>query len=312
MANDSKTAKPTKPKQDEKKTGSADADNNNVSELSRSGKQFSLGGSVKRFNTSPPDADSQEQEERVNNLDRSHPDNADALTLPRQVRTRPGRLETSGTITLQTRQAHRLFYGRRMDRAKGIFPIVGLVRFAKNVGDIWNAAEADDPYADMVLLEIEAAFEEAKDVIDSQLKTVGALIDEQMEGIEVETMHSVQPVKLDVQFYSPWAYRGAMLLSRYDRLVLACMTARQVGLMLDDDWESTVVRAGSRIRHVFELSRRWVSTGVTRDDVAANNQVAQRAEQTYSKKMRQILVMPEDVMRGETRAKLAPKVKKVG
>lgn len=245
-------------------------------------------------------------EDRLNN---SHPDQADTVVMPRQVRERPGRLQTQGVITLQSRQAHRLFYGRRADRATGQFPIVGLVRFAKLVGDIWNAAESDDPYADMTLLEIETSYEEAKQVIDEQLRATRVLLSDQLEGIDVNIVHSIKPAKLDIQFYSPWAYRGAMLLTRYDQLVLACLTARQVGLMLEGDWNVSVVRCGTRIRHVFELSRRWLSTGVTRDDIAAGNQVARRAEEKYSSQQ-QMLVMSEDVLEGRTRAKLAPRIKK--
>ena len=230
--------------------------------------------------------------------------------MPRQVRERPGRLTTQGTITLQSRQAHRLFYGRRADKAAGQYPIVGLVRFAKLVGDIWNAAADDDPYADMVLLEIETAHEDAARAVADQITAVQALIAEQMEGIDVEIVHSIKPAKLDIQFYSPWAYRAAILLTRFDQLVLLCLTARKVGLMLDDDWDSVVVRCGTRIRHMFELSRRWLATGVTRDDIAANNQVAQRADAKYSEQQ-QMLVMVDDVVSGKTRAKLAPRIKQL-
>lgn len=252
----------------------------------------------------------QEETAPVRPLDNSHPDNADTVVMPRQVRERPGRLTTQGTITLQSRQAHRLFYGRRADKAAGQYPIVGLVRFAKLVGDIWNAAADDDPYADMVLLEIETAHEDAARAVADQITAVQALIAEQMEGIDVEIVHSIKPAKLDIQFYSPWAYRAAILLTRFDQLVLLCLTARKVGLMLDDDWDSVVVRCGTRIRHMFELSRRWLATGVTRDDIAANNQVAQRADAKYSEQQ-QMLVMVDDVVSGKTRAKLAPRIKQL-
>lgn len=245
----------------------------------------------------------------VDPLSNSHPDKADTLVMPRQVRERPGRLTTEGSITLQSRQAHRLFYGRRADRQSGQYPIVGLVRFAKLVGDIWNAAESDDPYADMALLEIETAYEDAVKSVDEQLSATRSLISDQMEGIDVNIVHSVNPAKLDIQFYSPWAYRGAILLTRFDQLVLCCLTAKKVGLMLDDDWESVVVRCGTRIRHMFELSRRWLATGVTRNDIAANNQVARRAEEKYSEQQ-QMVVMSEDVISGKHRAKLSPRIKK--
>src|SRR5690625_6753135 len=113
--------------------------------------------------------------------------------MPRQVRERPGRLTTQGTITLQSRQAHRLFYGRRADKAAGQYPIVGLVRFAKLVGDIWNAAADDDPYADMVLLAIETAHEDAARAVGDQLTAAQASTADQMQSSDVEAVRCSKP-----------------------------------------------------------------------------------------------------------------------
>ena len=60
---------------------------------------------------------------------------------------------------------------------------------------------------------------------------------------------------------------------------------------------------------MFQRSQFWRATGVTRNDIAANNKVAQRAEEIYAKHLQQMLVMPDDVLRGEKRARMAPKVK---
>lgn len=245
----------------------------------------------------------------VNRLDNSHPDRADTIVSPRSVRERPGRLTTNGDITLHTRQAHKLFYGRRGEPQKKIFPVIGLVRFATNVGAIWTASEGDDPYADLALLEIEQEFDDAEKVLAQYAKSMDDMLENDVDGINVSVMQSAKPVNLDIQFYSPWSYRGARLLAKYDKLVLKCLTAKHVGLMFDEDWERIVVRSGTRIRAMFQRSQLWRVTGVTRDDIAANNQVAQRAEEVYAKYLQQMLVMPDDVLRGERRAKLAPKVK---
>lgn len=253
--------------------------------------------------------DDMDENAPVNRLNNSHPDGADTIVSPRSVRDRPGRLTTEGNITLHTRQAHKLFYGRRAEPQKKIFPVVGLVRFASNVGSIWAASEADDPYADLALIEIEHEFEDAEKVLAQYAKSLDDLLANEVDGINVSVMHSAKPVVLDLQFFSPWSYQGARLLAKYDKLVLKCLTAKHVGLMFDEDWERVVVRSGTRIRAMFQRSQFWRATGVTRNDIAANNQVAQRAEEIYAKHLQQMLVMPDDVLRGEKRARMAPKVK---
>src|SRR5690606_7460684 len=113
---------------------------------------------------------------------------------------------------------------------------------------------------------------------------------------------SVSPVAVDVQFYSPWAYRCAILLASFDRLVLACMTARKVGLFFEDDWRESVVDSASRVRSCFHGSQLFRHTGVTRDDMAANNAIARRAVETYEKLPgAKLIPLPEDVLRGERR-----------
>ncbi|WP_020208920.1 PFL_4669 family integrating conjugative element protein [Gilvimarinus chinensis] len=248
--------------------------------------------------------------EAKRNLNRSHPDGADSIVKPASVQGRPGRLETGGgKITLETRQAHALFYGRRGDKDKNIYPIVGLVRFAKNVAEIWHASENDDPYADQALLEIETKFEDATAFIRAQMKHIEEMLETELQGIDMPDTHSVDPATMDIQFYSPWAYRSAILLTQFDRVVLSAMTAKKMGLMFEDDWTASIVKCSSLIRSVFEASRLWVNTSVKRDDLAANNKVAQRAAKVYESHKPTMPSLSEDVRKGERRAKLAPRIK---
>lgn len=256
------------------------------------------------------DEKAQERREARKSLNRSHPDGADSLVKPASVQVRPGRLETGGgKITLETRQAHALFYGRRGDKENNVFPIVGLVRFAKNVAEIWHASENDDPYADLTLLEIEAKFEDAVEFIKAQKKHIEQMLETELQGIDMPNTHSVDPATMDIQFYSPWAYRAAIVLSQFDRTVLSAMTAKKMGLMFEDDWTASIVKCSSMIRAVFEASRLWVNTSVKRDDMAANNKVAQRAAKLYGARKPTLPDMPEDVLKGERRAKLAPRIR---
>ena len=234
----------------------------------------------------------------------THEDNADPIVPPRQVANRPGPMRTQGEIVLHTRAAHRLFYGRRRDDKANIKPIIGLVRFSTNVNGIVECAANDDPWADAVLLKIEDRFTAANTLVKENIDVLEQLLDG-MEGLSICLNESVKPVTLPVEFKTVYGFMGARLLGQYDKLVRLGLVARHVGLVFADDWGRLVGTPGRNIREVFWLSATYRYTGVTRNDVAANNEVARRAVAKYGK-------LPQDVLEGTRRAKHAPNIRSTG
>ncbi|MCF6256202.1 MAG: TIGR03761 family integrating conjugative element protein [Gammaproteobacteria bacterium] len=231
----------------------------------------------------------------------THEDNADPIVPPKQVSVRPGRMRTQGEIVLHTRAAHRLFYGRRRDDENKIKPIIGLVRFSTNINGIFECAANNDPYADLVLLKIENQFSAANTLASKNIKALEQLLGD-MGGLTICNNESVSPITLPVEFKTVYGFIGARLLSQYDKLVRLGLVANHVGLLFADDWNNLVGKMGSKIREVFWLSTQYRYTGVTRDDVATNNEVARRAATKYGE-------LPQDVMEGTRRAQHAPVIR---
>jgi len=220
---------------------------------------------------------------------------------------RPGQMKMRSHVKVHSDLAAALFVGRKGDRQKKILPVVGLARFARQVGSIWDAARKDDPYADKVLLDIEKAFNDALAIADKKLKDVKKMVESDMElMIDSDFMESASPTVIEIDFYSPWAFRGLKLLQQYDRLVRMALAGRHIGLFTTEDWRGIVYEVAKPIRHTYIQSNKWVHTGVTRDDIAANNQVARKAKDVYLKKGNAFLIIDADVMKGERRAELAP------
>ncbi len=238
---------------------------------------------------------------------KQHGDNADPLTPPALTRTTPGRIVGGGQVILHTRQAHRLFYGRRSDNAAGIKPIIGLTRFADQVAHMHNAAVANDPFADWVLCLLDEQFEATNDQLHTRLAHFRGLL-EGLDNLQFDLAQSTKPVTVPLRFYSPVAYQGVILLAKLDQLVRNALTARQVALMTSDDWEASVRQATRAVRNTYFVSMSWRSTGVTRDDMAANNQVAQRAIAVYQGTSLGMEI-PEDILRGDRRSKHAPTIR---
>ena len=236
------------------------------------------------------------------------PSRADGIIPLAQSRATPGRVVGGANMTIHTRQAHRLFYGRRSDEKAGKAPITGLVRFANTVANIHNAASRDDPFADWTLCDLEARFESADTVIGKHTAHLASLLDAN-DGLKIGLHASVKPISIPLRFYAPLAWRGAQTLTKLDQLVLHALTARQVALMFEDDWKESVSRAARAVRQAYEWVNVWQYTGVTRDDLAANNAVARRALGIYQTSNRGVDI-PADVLTGERRSKFAPTIRR--
>lgn len=233
------------------------------------------------------------------------PNTSDDLIGPGTGGMTPGSMKMNASVKLHSRLSINLFRGRKGEPSKHLRPIIGLLRFARQVSLVWSASAADDPYADMVLIEIEEAYEKAKLNLDEKTKTMQGLLDG-MEEFSITVQASEQPVEVELQFFSPWSYRGAMLLKQFDTLVRMALTARHIGIFSDDDWRRVVHDASRSIRHMYAAVSGWVSTGVTRDHIKANNKVAQRAVARYMDLDSSRAILEEDVLQGTRRAKLSP------
>jgi integrating conjugative element protein (TIGR03761 family) len=242
----------------------------------------------------------------------THEDNADPINDPKLVSTKPGAIKTQGQFIVHTKLAHRLFYGRKKgtqiiqengkEVKKQIKPIIGVTRFGTNINDIYRLASFDEPYADAKLIEIEEGLKQAKYLLLENIEALRQLLGEMTE-MQINPAFSIKPITLPLEFSTPFfGYEATRIVKNYDRLVLLALTTKQTGDILDSDWNRIVNKTGSKIRSVFLMSTQYRFTGVTRDDMAANNEKARSAIDKYGE-------LPQDILEGRKRAKHAPKIR---
>lgn len=227
---------------------------------------------------------------------------------PSHARAVPRTMQMGAQLQLHSHLAINLFRGRRGDVERGIRPIIGLARFARQVAQVWSAAELDDPYADQCLLDIETAHNAARAVFREREDSLSNLVTG-LEGLTVGLQTSVQPAVIDLQFYCPWSYRAAILLLQFDHIVRLGLTAKHVGFMGDEDWLAVVSDSGRLMRHLLAIPNRWIHTGATRDDYRKKTRAAKRAMGIYGDIKENRLVLSDEVLRGDRRAAIAPKNK---
>lgn len=234
------------------------------------------------------------------------PDNADSAVDYTTAAARPGTLRGSATLDIQTRQAQRLVYGRQRTDDKE--QIIGLVRFGLNMKRIWSSAGRDDPYADWTLIKVESALNTARETIGQIRHETEALLASAAIGISIEIAHSLQPVRVPLQFANAYGYMGAYLIADFDQLVCTMLTARHVGLISREESARKLHQASRLVRHAFFLSAPWRFTLVTRDDICANNPKAQKAKEA----MAAMGEIPQEVLEGRVRAGIAPEIQLAG
>lgn len=229
---------------------------------------------------------------------------ADPLLGPEGVRLRPGNLMVKATIEVHTHMALNLYRGRQADPAKGIAPIIGLIRFAKESVTVWKGASMNDPVADYILVQCEEQYEVAENAITEGLAQMNSLLSS-FSGLNMNVSESDKPVPVELNFASPWAWKGALLLRRFDEFCRAGMTARHLGLLSMKDWEDSLHRIARKIRRLFMIPSDYIFTGIRRDLWGGR---IKRARKMYERANKSFPLIPDLVLKGVKRAQVSPPI----
>lgn len=220
----------------------------------------------------------------------------------RTVTDGPGTLHGGASLILHTRQALDLVKGSSENVARGIPRVTGLIAFSRKLRVVLQAAAADDPTADWMLIRIEEAVVVAREHIIKALELVEQLLTSR-RNVVVTLRQSSEPVKVDFSFGmgSPYIYQLVYLLEDYDRLTAALLTAKHVALMNAETAANSIRNCKHYIRRVLELPSQWSYQSVSREDIRQNNQRAIRA-------MKWLAEVPQEVLGGARRAEFAPRI----
>lgn len=210
--------------------------------------------------------------------------------------TRPGRLRGRITLKLQSRAAAGLVTGRP---AVGSQPaIVGLLSFAAQLRDLWWAAAGDDPYADWWLIRIEERLAAAQDAIDSECRWLEVSL-RRHPTLTVQIGWSRRPVRFNLRFANPYAYRAAGLIGAFDRLARVLSTAEHVALISGETTHRLLGNAAAEVRRVLTGAAGYQVMDLDRARLRADPALAEAARAALGE-------LPAEVLSGERRPALSP------
>lgn len=183
-------------------------------------------------------------------------------------------LKNNSMLTLHTKAAISLLDG---DWRPGY---MGLRQFANLTGQLWQAKKQGDPYAEWTLLKLfdaikqqQQRFKTYKAELSAQLKSI--------EDIDIQIFYNPNPVKFQLNLFTPFANMGALLLKGLDEVDKQLFTLYRFGLPAKNKLNSSKIIG--EVRNVFSRGRNWQHTGITRQDIHNNTPKARSMVQKFGK-----------------------------
>lgn len=181
-------------------------------------------------------------------------------------------------IELATRPVLRLWEGREKTPSK--HGILGIPGFSKIMRGMEQSIREDDPYADYHYHTIEQAIDDLGYDLDNELSDIQTFLDENVPtAMRLPDVSSKNPVLVPVRFASRQGFQLVYQLLKVDQIILKILMASHIGLLSNKDKFTALARIEKRVRRVLHMAFAYRHTGVTRDDVAANNQKARLAKE---------------------------------
>lgn len=212
------------------------------------------------------------------------------------VRSNPGRLRGRITLKLQSQAAAALVTGRPAGVNQPA--ILGLLGFAGKLRELWWAAARDDPYADWWLIRIEDRLAAGHDAIDTECRRLEASL-RRHPTLSIQIGASRRPVRFNLRFANPYAFRAAGLIGTFDRLARVLLTAEHVALISGETSHRLLGTAAGEVRRVLTSAEGYQVMDLNRARLRADSVLAEAARGALGE-------LPADVLSGERRPALSP------
>lgn len=223
-----------------------------------------------------------------------------------------GALRSDINMTLHTHYATRVWAGRpwsaNEDKAdekgnKFYSQIISIPHCLSILNQVNTDAANDDPYADQFLIALEEKIISARkemQVLSEQIYTFYA--NQIPESIDIQRCQNIAPVTMPIYIKYPLGYLLVYLLTDYDSVARAVLTASHIAIMTKQDAKAWMQKASHLIRSVFGMAQQYRHSGVTRQDFIEKNARAQNAVERFGN-------LPQEILDGTKRSGYAPVIK---
>lgn len=180
-----------------------------------------------------------------------------------------GHWQNTSVLAIHSPQAVSLVKGHRgrITQKATHHRVWGLKSYSVLVTQVYQRAKADDPYAEITLLEIERRLAKAQAVISRCHRQLDQQLQQQLPGIRIRLSASKQPLQIPLNFSTPHANFGARLIGDYDLILRKIKTCRALGLLNGQQGYRYLKQVRRVVRGVFSTPVQYKNMSVTRTDV---------------------------------------------
>lgn len=208
-----------------------------------------------------------------------------------------GVLRSQMTLQIHTRQASRLWFGRKP--SKGKEGILGLNGFLSITNRINIGSRQDDPYSDWWMLRVEEKIEQ----VSARLKSLQVQVNEVFASVPstftLSENLNVQPANLPVFAGSHLGYLAIFVLAQYDEVVRKAMLASHIALIDRLTLDHWLERGDHVLRGLFATVQEYRYSGINRKDIMLGTAGAYAAAEKFGE-------VPPDIMDGTRRSRFSP------
>lgn len=204
----------------------------------------------------------------------------------------PGTIVTSKTLTIHTKEALKIFKGRRADPENGVKDIPGLAIYGTMLRNIWGAALSGDLYAHWWIQKLESNLKQSESDFRKVQKELDALKDKVADRIDLSKSEATDPVKVDVSYATPYMYLIVYRLIDVDDLIANLITLRHIAIINPSEFERFRKNIVGSMQAILVGLRGFKPTGVTIEDVEDNNA-------RYKDAVSKLDELPDDIKAGQ-------------
>jgi len=158
------------------------------------------------------------------------------------------------TMELHTREAMLLYLGKAPGEEVR-FGLPGARHAASALRQIFGLTARDNPYADAVLVDIDARVERIRKLISRTRQAEIAKLDElKAMGLSYSIIRAQQTQTVSLGYHSPYGYMMSNTIVAFDECVRVLKSAERRDLMTKQDQHKALYEIKHAIRSVFELS----------------------------------------------------------
>lgn len=208
-----------------------------------------------------------------------------------------GVLRSQMTLQIHTRQAARLWYGRKLSEDKP--GILGLNGFLAITNRINIGSRQDDPYSDWWMLRIEEKIDETKEALNKLKTEVDQVFFSVPATFTLTENVNIQPATLPIFAGSHMGYLAIYVLALYDEIVRKVMLALHIALISRVQVDHWLEQGDHYMRSLFGLAQLYRYSGITRKDIAEGNAAVRAALEKFGQ-------LPEGILEGKLRSRFSP------